>query len=414
MPGTNTAPPTPEKGFLWLDNSEEGLLVLREFDGTEWAEIDRDTPDNVGRLEEVVATKARTLEPELEDVEPPAGMKAAAGKEKNRPWFTFKTADDGGVPEIEIYDEIGFWGTTARDFMAKLKEHEDAEAIVVRVNSPGGDPFASVAIHNALKRMKGEVRVHIDGLAASGASMIAMAGARVVMASNALMMIHKAWGLTIGNADDMREAAAVADKIDAMQIATYCAKTGMDADACAELLRAETWMTADEAVANGFADEKADPVAMRVSFDRSALKTYSKVPADLLASLSAGAAEARAEKIAGLCAAAEMPGEIERFLKTDLSADGVAKRIEAMKEIRTLCVAAKRTGMFESLKEKSVEEARTALFAELVKGDAEISSTLPALTEKGTGKQPAAAKGMPAFDAAKRRKLMSRGSQRRV
>lgn len=161
--------------------------------------------------------------------------------------------------ELLLYGEIAassWWGdeVTPKQFAADLKGLGDVSLINVRINSPGGDVFAGQAIHSMLKRHPATINVYVDGLAASAASIVAMAGDRVLMPQNAVMMIHDPWTIVVGNADDMRKAAADLDKIREPVISAYEAKTGLSRDRIGEMLAAETWMTAEEAVELGFAD----------------------------------------------------------------------------------------------------------------------------------------------------------------
>lgn len=127
--------------------------------------------------------------------------------------------------------------------------------ITLRINSPGGDVFAARAIQAAMEAHDGEIVAHVDGYAASAASLIAVAADRCVMASGAFMMIHKAWTIGMGNADDMLASAELLEKIDGTLAETYAAKSGGEAAAFADLMRAETWFTAQEAVDAKLADE---------------------------------------------------------------------------------------------------------------------------------------------------------------
>lgn len=336
-------------------------------------------------------------EAELIEVERPVARPKSA---KARPWFAFRAAAEGGVPELSIYDEIGFWGTTAKDFMGQLQKVADAEAIVVRINSPGGDAFDGLTIHNALARFKGEVRVHVDGLAASAASIIAMAGSTITMAENAMMMIHEPWGIVIGTADDMAAMGEALGKLNSAIITTYARKSGMESDELAEMLKAETWLTADEAIAHGLADEKKAPAEMRASFDANALASYRKVPAQLLAAMSEGAVAARADEIRRMAAEANLASEADALVADNLSAEKAGERIAAMAEIRTLCQAAKKPDLFNELKTGTVEAARARLFSLLVKEDEEADTRSSLAVDPGKGGKPPAAApaGKPAFD----------------
>jgi ATP-dependent Clp protease, protease subunit len=129
--------------------------------------------------------------------------------------------------------------------------------LALRINSPGGDVFAAVALAQAVRAYEGGVTVHVDGLAASAASIVAIAGDRVIMAPGAMMMIHKAWTIALGNSVEFLETAALLEKIDGEIAQAYTRKTGRDDDFSA-LMAAETWLTAEEAMALGLADAMAE------------------------------------------------------------------------------------------------------------------------------------------------------------
>ena len=186
-------------------------------------------------------------------------------------------AQDDAV-ELLIYDEIGFFGITAKqvtDALARIQ----ADTIHLRINSPGGDVFDGVAIHNALRAHPAKVVTHIDGLAASIASVIALAGDEVRIAPNAFFMIHNPWGVTIGDAIIHRKMADTLDKIaDGSIASTYRAKTGADAETVETWMDDETWFNAREAKKAGFVDvvEEAAPAEARaLPFD---LSIYQHVP----------------------------------------------------------------------------------------------------------------------------------------
>jgi ATP-dependent protease ClpP protease subunit len=171
--------------------------------------------------------------------------------------------------EIELYDEIGFWGVNAKDFRAKLKGAGD---VVLKINSPGGSVFDGIAIYNDLKAHKGNVRVEITGIAASIASIIAMAGNEIAIAENAMMMIHNAWTVAIGNAEELSAQAAVLSKIDGNLALTYAAQKGTPGiRAIKQMMADETWMTGKEAKDNGFATEILKPAdkTTQAKFDLS-------------------------------------------------------------------------------------------------------------------------------------------------
>jgi ATP-dependent Clp protease protease subunit len=165
-------------------------------------------------------------------------------------------AESGG-DELILYGDIGFsWyseGITASAVIDWLNSRK-GKSVTVRINSPGGDVFEGIAIYNALVRHDGEVSVFIDALAASAASVIAMAGSKITMAENAMMMIHRAWTYTAGNAADLEREAALLRQIDSSLTATYTTRTGNSAEDIDAMLDAETWLTAAEAQGKGFCD----------------------------------------------------------------------------------------------------------------------------------------------------------------
>jgi ATP-dependent Clp protease protease subunit len=174
------------------------------------------------------------------------------------------TADDG-AEELRIYGPIDdYFGIGAAAVSRALDEHE---VVRVRLNSPGGDVFAGVAIANAIRER--ELPVIVDGVAASIASVIAASSPRVTMAAGAFLMIHRAWTQSVGNGDDMRETGAVLDKLDAMMAAIYSRKSGSgNADSWRAIMAAETWYSAAEAVDSGLADEHAEEEASGITAAR--------------------------------------------------------------------------------------------------------------------------------------------------
>lgn len=182
----------------------------------------------------------------------------------------FAAAESGNsATEIELYDEIGFWGVNAKSFKQKLNGAGD---IVLKINSPGGSVFDGVAIYNDLKAHKGNVRVEITGIAASIASIIAMAGDEIAIADNAMMMIHNAWTIAAGNAEELTAQAEILAKIDGQLASTYAAQKGTPGiRAIKQMMADETWMTGKEAKANGFATEILKPAdkSAQAKFDLS-------------------------------------------------------------------------------------------------------------------------------------------------
>lgn len=188
-----------------------------------------------------------------------------------------KTA--GKRAEVYIYEAIGegwFGGITAKSFSDTMREVGKASALDVYINSPGGSVFDGIAIYNQIKRFAGEKIVHIDGIAASIASIIAMAGDEVRIAANGTFMIHDPWGMSVGTANKMRKSAESLDKVRDILLDTYVSRTGKDRDQISQWMSDETWMTADEAVSRGFATKKTDEKALQASFPM--LDKFAKVP----------------------------------------------------------------------------------------------------------------------------------------
>ncbi|AOF54262.1 Clp protease ClpP [Rodentibacter caecimuris] len=148
----------------------------------------------------------------------------------------------------------------------------------MHIHSPGGDVFDGIAIYNLLKNHPANKTVYIDGLAASMASVIAMVGNEVIMPENAMMMIHKPWGIQGGDAEDMRKYADLLDKVENTLIPAYAEKTGKTPEELAEMLSAETWLNAKECVEQGFADKLAEPLVTMASIQSKKLEDYSNMP----------------------------------------------------------------------------------------------------------------------------------------
>ncbi len=162
----------------------------------------------------------------------------------------------GDAAEVLLYDVIGedmFGGISAKDFRAEIKAVK-AKSLNLRINSPGGSVFEASAMMAALDEFKGRIEVDVDGIAASAASVIAMAGDEIRMASGAMMMIHRPYAMVVGPAEDMRSMADMLDKSGEQLIDAYMRHAKVSRKQISEMMDAETWFTGDEAVAAGLAD----------------------------------------------------------------------------------------------------------------------------------------------------------------
>lgn len=193
-----------------------------------------------------------------------------------------KIRNGGDDAELFIYEPIGadfYGGISATQVKNELRAAKNAKNLSIRINSPGGDVFDSYTILNLLKEHPATKSVSIDGLAASGASLIAMAGDTVTMAPASMMMIHEASAGAYGRAADLRALADVLDKLNGQLAGIYGERTGLDAETIAEMLNAETWLTAEEAVDQGFADSINEQAQRAAAFiDPNVFKNYKRIP----------------------------------------------------------------------------------------------------------------------------------------
>lgn len=185
-------------------------------------------------------------------------------------WFSIKAqANDNTTAEISIHDAIGSWNVNAQSFLAELK-NVSAKNITLTMNSPGGSVIDGIAIYNGLRnhadKTGATITVKVLGIVASIASIIAMAGDKIKMPKNTFMMVHSPSAALYANANEMRDMADLLDKFESSLIQTYVARTGKTAEEIKALLDAETFMTADEAVALGFADEVTEALVVTASF----------------------------------------------------------------------------------------------------------------------------------------------------
>lgn len=292
---------------------------------------------------------------------------------KPKSWYSMK-AMGGGAAEVLIYEEIGGWGISAKEFSQDLKDLGTVNEITLRINSPGGSVFDGNAIFNQLKQHKARVTAHIDGLAASMASVIAMAADHIVMPENALMMIHNPWTVSIGNAEELRKDADMLDTIKRTLLSAY-GRSMMTDEELSGMMDAETWLTGADAVEMGFADELEEEVAMAACAKFEQLAQFDKTPTQLKTKPSAVADTPKAKHeeesdMPEAKKATDQPVD-QKEIEARVSADFVAKQkqrvtdinaafegFEKHIELRNQCIADVECG---------VEDARAKLLAEVGK-----------------------------------------------
>jgi len=179
-------------------------------------------------------------------------------KQSTNTWYAMEQkidaeGNESSKAEIFIYDEIGGYEVNANTFIGQLEALEGIEQIDLRISSPGGSIVEGNVIFNAIKRHPANVTVYIDGMAASMASVIAMAGDEVLMADNALLMIHNPWTVSIGDSEQLRKDADLMDKMKSAIINAY-SRSNYSTEELEELMDSTTWFTADEAFEAGFID----------------------------------------------------------------------------------------------------------------------------------------------------------------
>lgn len=235
---------------------------------------------------------------------------------KPDPWYQIKNLDTGGA-EVLIYDEIDpWWGVSAATFAKDLAQIS-ADQITVRINSPGGDVYEAIALLNTLRGHRARIVTVVDGLAASAASFVAMAGDEIVVCRNAELMIHDAWVYAGGNAEELRRHADNLDRISDNIASIYAERAGGTTEEWREIMRAETWFSASEAVAAGLADRtEAAPtteLAPAARFDLSAFNYAGRraAPAPRTPSATEAEANQKGSQMTALAAIAKRLGVAE-------------------------------------------------------------------------------------------------------
>ena len=330
-------------------------------------------------------------------------------------WYNLKAAADK-TPVLSIFDDIGAYGVSAKSFLNDLRTVTTDE-VDVEINSPGGDVFAGLAIYNGLRASGKKINVKVLGLAASAASLVAMAGDTIEMPENAFMMIHNPWGFAMGGADEMRNTADVLDKIGAGLVSTYAKRTGKTDQEITALLDAETWMTAQEAVDAGFAtsvttalavkasySEDRLPENVRLAFKAQAPTTGASAPAEAPAPVFGETLAAQVQTIAdaaGLGQYAALWGADPALRDTEQ----VTARAELAREVQALCVLAKRPEMADKFIKAAtpLQDVRADIFAALEADYEHVDTAPPAKQTQNSGAQPSAVKGADIW-AARRQK----------
>lgn len=180
---------------------------------------------------------------------------------------------------ILLFDEIGGWGTTP-DMIARELDFANGEDIEIRINSGGGDVFDGIAIFNFLKNYKGSVSVVVDGIAASIASIIALAGDSLTMNEGAFFMIHNPWSGMMGESEDFRKQADLLDGIRDQLLGIYERATGLERDKIQAMMDEETWLNADQAIEMGFATGKQESIKVAANLDKTKY-IFNNIPMEL-------------------------------------------------------------------------------------------------------------------------------------
>lgn len=333
-------------------------------------------------------------------------------------WYQISAAAEGegesSAIEVYIYGEIGGWGITANQFIQDLKAIDDGiSPVVVAFNTNGGDLFEGLAIHNALSRLGERCTGRVDALAASAGSVAVCGAHRVVMAANAMLMIHNPYTWAGGDAEELRRVADVLDQAFEVIIAAYKAKApDIDEVELRRMVNDETWLTAQEALELGLADEVGQGVKVQACLGQgTAMARYRKTPQALLDQLKASQAQptepitpependpvtptptptptptdstALALMITQACAKAGISNLVEPLIASTKLADEatVQAALTRAKSVRDLCAAARLPEMTTEFVQAGLEPAavRARLFDKLVgsgKGF-EIDNSLP-------------------------------------
>ncbi|PKA71542.1 ATP-dependent protease ClpP protease subunit [Pseudomonas baetica] len=326
---------------------------------------------------------------------------------QDKTWYALQASGEATerVIEVFVYGEIGTWGITANQFVQDLRAMDDGVSpVIAAFNSIGGDLFDGLAMHNALSRLGERCTGRIDALAASAASVAVCGAHRVVIAANAMLMIHNPYTYAGGDAEDFRRVADVLDQTLEAILAAYKAKApDIDDAELRRMVDAETWLTANEAVALGLADEVGDGIKVKACLGQGAvLQRYQHAPAELVAQLDEPPeldpeletvepplvppvvdSAKLALMITQRCTAAGISNLIEPLLKsTQLESEEIVLAgLARAKAVNDLCVAARLPEFSAEYVAAGLDEAavRARLFDKIVTSGKgfEIDNSLP-------------------------------------
>jgi ATP-dependent protease ClpP protease subunit len=296
--------------------------------------------------------------------------------------------------ELLIYDEIGVWGKSSMDLIHELNGlGEDLTALDVRINSPGGDVFEALAIHNALAHQTAKITTHVDSLCASAATLVALAADEVRMSDNAMWMIHEPWTFAMGNSGDLQKQADVLDTLSEKIVNIYARKTGADAETVREWMQAETWYDAQQALDAGFVDAVDQPLKIAAMVRQHDVHQFANYPRGMkmtqatepvapeeltepAAPAESPAGEAPvlpvvpgpeaaspldAVAVARLCLDAHEPGLTPILLATPQTDAQVKARLAQAAAVRRICAAARQPELADRLVAAGLDEAGAML-----------------------------------------------------
>ena len=323
-------------------------------------------------------------------------------------WFSIKNfaplaSGEAPTATISIYDEIGYWGVTAKDFIDAFRAIPADAQITLSVHSPGGEVFDALAIYNVLKAESHRITARIEGLAASAASLIVMAAGKIVMPQNSYMMIHNPVTVAWGEVKDLREAADLLERFENTLVNIYVQRTGVAEADVRAMLADETWMDGSEAVAKGFASELAEPIKMAACASPDALRAFKALPKALQAVEQARplpaapqAVEADrampAAQVLAACSQAGMLTLAERLVSNRSTPEQVQAELRRAADIVALGDCAKQPDLAQQLiaAQASADVARLCLEAVRTASDVAICSAHGSTQAEQTEGVPAA------------------------